>query len=314
MMLGLHRTFLIYFAVGCVGGLRILELDVPTHKLVGESVKLTCRFDMEGAALYSVKWYRNEQEFYRFVPNDKPKLQIFPQKGIKVERTRSSRQHVYLNDLQLDATGTYRCEVSAEAPSFRTKHEEQAMIVVQPPKYNEIKGVLDKYYVGDTANLTCYSRGSSPPASIVWKINDLQVFDYDTTEYDIKGSGYKNNEYGRYKRYTHPEFINEIEVLEQQEAVVARTKVWLEKDVEFNLDTSVSNLRFKVQDIHRHRGLELECVSSIGSVYWHTTQETLAVSARARELPAIFGGSAKLTGFPSAAALIGLVWSGCYFI
>ena len=29
---------------GCVGGLRILELDVPTHKLVGESVKLTCRY------------------------------------------------------------------------------------------------------------------------------------------------------------------------------------------------------------------------------------------------------------------------------
>ena len=40
---------------------------------------------MEGDALYSVKWYRNEQEFYRFVPNDRPKLQIFPQKGIKVE-------------------------------------------------------------------------------------------------------------------------------------------------------------------------------------------------------------------------------------
>ena len=25
------------------------------------------------------------QEFYRFVPNDRPKLQIFPQIGIKVE-------------------------------------------------------------------------------------------------------------------------------------------------------------------------------------------------------------------------------------
>ena len=29
------------------------------------------RFDMEGDTLYSVKWYRNEQEFYRYVPNDR---------------------------------------------------------------------------------------------------------------------------------------------------------------------------------------------------------------------------------------------------
>ena len=65
--------------------LKLLELDVPTHKLVGEGVKLVCRFDMEGDTLYSVKWYRNEQEFYRFVPNDRPKLQIFPQHGIRVE-------------------------------------------------------------------------------------------------------------------------------------------------------------------------------------------------------------------------------------
>ena len=45
--------------------MKIIKMDVPTHKLVGESVKLICRFEMEGDTLYSVKWYRNEQEFYR---------------------------------------------------------------------------------------------------------------------------------------------------------------------------------------------------------------------------------------------------------
>ena len=33
-----------------------------------------------------------------------------------------------------------RCEVSAEGPSFRTKHREQAMVVVQEPHHNEIVG------------------------------------------------------------------------------------------------------------------------------------------------------------------------------
>ena len=79
----------------------MLELKVPSHKLVGDEATLECRygkhrvlmishdhffrFDMESDRLYSVKWYRNEQEFYRFVPNDRPKLQIFPQNGIRVE-------------------------------------------------------------------------------------------------------------------------------------------------------------------------------------------------------------------------------------
>ena len=50
---------------GLLWCLKIIKMDVPTHKLVGESVKLVCRFEMEGDTLYSVKWYRNEQEFYR---------------------------------------------------------------------------------------------------------------------------------------------------------------------------------------------------------------------------------------------------------
>ncbi|XP_023348400.1 uncharacterized protein LOC111717119 [Eurytemora carolleeae] len=282
----------------CLNGLRLLELDVPTHKVVGESAKLTCRFEMEGAALYSVKWYRNEQEFYRFVPNDRPKLQIFPQIGIKVERSRSSRQHVYLDDLQIEATGTYRCEVSAEAPSFRTKHAEQAMIVVQPPKHNEIKGMKERYYVADSANLTCYSRGSSPPASLIWKINGIQVYDYDigiAGEYGPHGDTSRREEPTRVRQMIEKDYINTIEVVEQQEAVVAHTRVWLEKDGEHNLDTSASNLIFRVQDVHRHQGLKVECIASIGPVYWHTTQELLPVSAREREI-VIFGNSAHNTG------------------
>ena len=55
---------------------------------------------MEGDTLYSVKWYRNEQEFFRYVPNDRPKLQIFPQEGIRVEVKPEANldiQHLILN-------------------------------------------------------------------------------------------------------------------------------------------------------------------------------------------------------------------------
>ena len=39
---------------------------------------------MGGDDLYSVKWYKGRHEFYRFMPNEKPKIKIFPVKGMKI--------------------------------------------------------------------------------------------------------------------------------------------------------------------------------------------------------------------------------------
>lgn len=66
-------------------GLTLKSIEVPSHRVVGDKAKLVCKFSMEGDTLYSVKWYKNNQEFYRFVPKDRPKLQVFPLKGIHVD-------------------------------------------------------------------------------------------------------------------------------------------------------------------------------------------------------------------------------------
>jgi len=297
--------------------LKLLELDVPTHKLVGEGVKLVCRFDMEGDTLYSVKWYRNEQEFYRFVPNDRPKLQIFPQHGIRVERSKSSRQHVFLFDLQLEASGSYRCEVSAEAPSFRTKHEEKVMVVVQEPYHNEIVGLKPRYFVGDMVNVTCYSRGSSPPAELSWKVNDDRIYDQTkpvavpaSPNYDryLQG-GQESSHYDRYSqdspldkdlydRFPQDLVGTQYQVIQPKVAepklVFGSIKDWFEKhDASSSLDTAASNLQFYVEDIHRHVGLRLECTASIGPVYWHATQENCQVAPKQRELPQWLSSTAR---------------------
>ena len=65
--------------------LTLNTVDVPAHREVGGRAKLICQFDMEGDTLYSVKWYKDDREFYRFVPNDRPKLRVFETEGIQVD-------------------------------------------------------------------------------------------------------------------------------------------------------------------------------------------------------------------------------------
>ena len=65
--------------------LKLNTIDVPAHRVVGDKATLVCQFDMEGDTLYSVKWYKDDREFYRYVPNDRPRLQVFDTKGIHVD-------------------------------------------------------------------------------------------------------------------------------------------------------------------------------------------------------------------------------------
>lgn len=64
---------------------RIVMLDVPSPTTLGESVELTCSYELDDEQLYSVKWYKNDVEFYRYVPNDWPPGQFLPLPGIKVD-------------------------------------------------------------------------------------------------------------------------------------------------------------------------------------------------------------------------------------
>lgn len=63
-------------------GLRMLELIVPQHAVLGQNVSLECNFNLDGEKLYSVKWYKDGNEFYRFVPQEKPPALMFVHPGV----------------------------------------------------------------------------------------------------------------------------------------------------------------------------------------------------------------------------------------
>ncbi|UYV62903.1 hypothetical protein LAZ67_2002381 [Cordylochernes scorpioides] len=66
-------------------GLRLVSLDMPTAVAKGESLWLNCTLDLENDELYSVKWYKNDVEFYRYLPRDRPASQKYDLPGIFVD-------------------------------------------------------------------------------------------------------------------------------------------------------------------------------------------------------------------------------------
>lgn len=76
--------FYLYF-LGFGLCLRLTEIRIPNHTVKNTSARLECHYDLDGEALYSVKWYKDGNEFYRYVPRDMPPAQVFPLQGVLVD-------------------------------------------------------------------------------------------------------------------------------------------------------------------------------------------------------------------------------------
>ncbi|XP_076333671.1 uncharacterized protein LOC143237869 [Tachypleus tridentatus] len=155
--------------------LRLVSLHIPNIVIAGSSAWLNCTYDLETDVLYAVKWYKKDIEFYRYVPRDIPPAQSYSLPGIFIDLTKSYEGHVFLNKTDMNSEGNYRCEVSAEAPSFETIMDEKKMQVhVLPQEGPIIEGIQPKYEVGDFVNVTCKSSLSRPAAKIHWFINNKE--------------------------------------------------------------------------------------------------------------------------------------------
>ena len=60
-------------------------VGVPKQLILGQSATLECNFDLEGSKLYSVKWYKNGEEFYRFMPAMENQFEVFRVSGVNID-------------------------------------------------------------------------------------------------------------------------------------------------------------------------------------------------------------------------------------
>ncbi|XP_032793380.2 uncharacterized protein LOC116930122 [Daphnia magna] len=161
-------------------GIQLLQVSVPSVIQAGEGAALLCDVDMENERLYSVKWYKDDElqsvEFFRFVPRETPQLIVYDLPGINVNKTLSDWQRVYLSRVSLASSGHYRCEVSAEGPSFSSVSGGGHMeVVVLPKKRPTITGGKSSYRAGDLVDVNCTSAASKPAANIRWFINERKA-------------------------------------------------------------------------------------------------------------------------------------------
>nr|XP_036213224.1 uncharacterized protein LOC106614804 isoform X2 [Bactrocera oleae] len=134
--------------------------------------------DEDGEALYAIKWYKDNEEFYRFVPKAHPQKTSYRFDGIRVSEEHSDSWRVFLRGLTLNSSGLYRCEISAEAPNFSSVQGEGRMDIVFLPRDGpHIRGQQNQYQIGDTLALNCTSGKSHPASRLQWLINDQPVVD-----------------------------------------------------------------------------------------------------------------------------------------
>lgn len=82
----LIHTQLFLFSGLSNGAIRSIRLVIePVAVRRGQSATLKCLYDLDGAPLLSLQFYRGSGEFYRFSPAQNPSKKVFPLSGINVD-------------------------------------------------------------------------------------------------------------------------------------------------------------------------------------------------------------------------------------
>ncbi|XP_017134229.1 uncharacterized protein LOC108150519 [Drosophila elegans] len=171
--------------IDITSSLTMTEVKIPNHIMRLKSATLGCRYALDGESLYSVKWYKDGNEIYRYLPRNKPPGEVFPLPGVNIDLRNSSDTQILLRRVTLQSSGVYRCEVSGEAPAFNTVSESETMTVVVTPNHGpKITGGQPRYQIGDTVRVNCTSSPSKPVCHLSWLINGEPVQKTHLRQYD----------------------------------------------------------------------------------------------------------------------------------
>ncbi|XP_017754421.1 PREDICTED: uncharacterized protein LOC108546709 [Eufriesea mexicana] len=167
-----RALFHLLLIVGGVTGLKDLTMNVPAMVRSGDTVTLSCHYDLEGLPLYKIQWMLEEVEFYRNAPDQDPPYKTYDVDGVHVNVSKSNTHDVTLTNVSRKLTGEYKCEVSGGRPSYHTDIRKARMEVVDAPKTDPTIGIeKERIAVGELLRANCTTGNSRPASAITWKLN-----------------------------------------------------------------------------------------------------------------------------------------------
>ena len=83
----LHFRYSIIDHVSITDSIVLLDLHFPPFVREGDTVELTCVYDLEYDGLYSLKWYKDDVEFFTYTPRmtDGSKKRFFDLPGVHID-------------------------------------------------------------------------------------------------------------------------------------------------------------------------------------------------------------------------------------
>lgn len=75
---------LISFVASVANGLKSVKANVPRYQFPGGTAQLQCDYDLGNDTLYALKWYKDHEEFYRFVPKAVPQINSYETEGVHI--------------------------------------------------------------------------------------------------------------------------------------------------------------------------------------------------------------------------------------
>lgn len=110
--------------------LRIDSIYVPEYAERNSTVILKCSSDAAEDEIYSVKWYKDKEEFYRRVRNEVNTSLV---SGVNIDVSAdppTSDNTVVLRGISDQSSGKYGCEISGYTPTFDSDYKEAQMKTV----------------------------------------------------------------------------------------------------------------------------------------------------------------------------------------